>query len=329
MSKGYFKVKSKIKLSDLNIGDRVNESDFASMTEDGHFIQMEYISPEDAMEKIEAKPGVYTIVKTPMGLVLEKTQFEQNTILRDFVNTKEILEKFNNFFSRLHVYKKHGRFPKRSILLYGPPGTGKTTALAEAVNSIKDNNDYFTLVWHTDKIEAGDVKDFIKHLDFKGPTKMVLIVEDIGGIEIDNARIRSESSLLALLDNQEKAFSIPTFIIATTNYIENFMGNLTNRPGRFDEKIKVGFPPAEARTKLMKFYDPEGKVSEKTLTKIASKKCDKFSPAHLHEILVRSEINDVDPELVVDEMIKEIEHYEKNFHEKAKNKVGMFDDFDI
>lgn len=326
MSKGHFKVTSKIKLSDLKHGDRVEESDFASMTEDGYFIQMEYISPEDCMQTIDAKSGVYTIVKTSMGLALEKTEFIQNNVLRDFVNTKEILEKISNFFSKLDVYEKHKVFPKRGILLYGPPGTGKTTAIAEAVNSVKNNPEYFTLVWHTDKIEAGDVKDFIKHLNYIGPNKMILVVEDIGGIEIDQARVRSESSLLALLDNQEKAFTIPTLILATTNYIENFMGNLTNRPGRFDEKIKVDFPPADARLKLMKFYDQEGLLDEEALKKIGSKKCDKFTPAQLQEVIVRSEINGLNPNIVIDQMVKEIENYEKNFKERSKSSIGMYDD---
>jgi AAA+ superfamily predicted ATPase len=326
MSRGHFKVTSKIKLSELSKGDRIEESDFASMTDDGQFIQMEYVSPEESMEMVDAKPGVYTIVKTPMGLALEKTEFMQNNVLRDFINTKEILEKIGNFFSRLTVYEKHKVFPKRGILLYGPPGTGKTTAIAEAVNSVKDNQEYFTLVWHTDKIEAGDVKDFIKHLNYIGPNKMILVVEDIGGIEIDQARMRSESSLLALLDNQEKAFKIPTLILATTNYIENFMGNLTNRPGRFDEKIKVDFPPSEARVRLIKFYDVDKMLDEVALGKIASKKCDKFTPAQLQEVIVRSEINAMDPNTVIDQMIKEIENYEKNFNERSRAGIGMFDD---
>lgn len=323
---GFFKVTSKIKMSDLKIGDKVQESDFASMTEDGHFIQMEYVSSEENMEMIDAKPGVFTIVKTTQGLALEKTEFMENNVLKDFVNTKEILEKIDNFFNKLHVYEKYKVFPKRGILLHGPAGTGKTTALAAAVNSVKNNSEYFTLVWHTDKIEAGDVKDFIKHLNYVGPKKMILIVEDIGGVEIDQARIRSESSLLSLLDNQEKAFTIPTLIIATTNYIENFMGNLTNRPGRFDEKIKVDFPPADARVKLAKFYDVDGILSEEAINKLSSKKCDKFTPAQIQELIVRSEINGVNPELVIDQIIKEIENYEKNFREKTKQSISMFDD---
>lgn len=326
MSKGHFKVTSKVKLSELKIGDTLQPSDFASMTDDGHFVQMEYVSSDDEMPSIEAKPGCYTIIKTNIGLALERTSFVENNVLRDFVNTKDILEKIQNFFGRLHVYEKYKIFPKRGMLLYGPPGTGKSTAISETINSVRNDSEYFVLVWHTDKIEAGDVKDFIKHLDYNGPKKMILVVEDVGGIEVDNARMRSESSLLALLDNQEKAFKIPTLILATTNYIENFMGNLTNRPGRFDEKIKVDYPPSDARVKLMKFYDKDGLLDENALAKIASKKCDKFTPASLQEVIVRTEINGVNPNSVIDQMIKEIETYEKNFVEKSRAGIGMFDD---
>lgn len=321
---GHFKVIKMTQLSECKEGDVFPQSDFATMTDSGAFCQMEYVETEEYSEPIIAKPGCWTMVKTMAGLKLERTSFQQNNVLKEFINTKEILDKCNNFFNRLHVYETYKIFPKRGIMLYGPPGTGKTTALAELCNSVADNKDYFVLVWHTDQIEAGNVKDFIKHLEYRGekegdaaPSKMILIVEDIGGVESENRR-GSESSLLALLDNQEKAFKIPVLILATTNYIENFQGNLTNRPGRFDEKLQISFPPAEARVKLLKHYDVQNIIPEKAYDMIASNDCSKFTPAQLQELIVRSALNDLDPCVVIQDMVKEIKKFEKNFQEPSK-----------
>lgn len=152
---------------------------------------------------------------------------------------------------------------------------------------------------------------------------MILVAEDIGGIEIDQARIRSESALLSLLDNQEQTFKIPTYILATTNYPENFMGNLTNRPNRFDDKIRVGYPKGSARQELLKFYDKENLVDEPALVLIGSKKCDEFSPAHLREVIIRSAIYDQKPWDTIRAMIKEIEEYAKAFQEKGNMRTGL------
>jgi SpoVK/Ycf46/Vps4 family AAA+-type ATPase len=205
--------------------------------------------------------------------------------------------------------------------------TGKTTIIAESARKYGASANTFILIWHTDKIEAGDVKDFIKHLKYnENIDQMILIAEDIGGIEIDQARIRSESALLSLLDNQEQTFKVPTLILATTNYPENFMGNLTNRPNRFDDKIRVGFPKAEQRATLLKFYDKEGLVDEEATSLISSKKCDEFTPAHLREAIIRSAIYDMPVANVIKDMVKEIEDFKRAFEVKAKSGVGLRND---
>jgi AAA+ superfamily predicted ATPase len=323
----HFKVSAITNMSEVQVGQEIAESDFATMTEDGKFVQMTYHEADDSYEPIAAKPGVWTIVKTMAGLALERTEFTQTHILRDFVNTKEILEKCNNFFARIDVYEKYKVFPKRGMLLYGPPGTGKSTAIADLANAVKDNPDYFVLVWHTDKLEAGEVKDFVKHLDYQGPTKMILVVEDIGGVEAEGRSRGSESSLLALLDNQEKSFKIPTLILATTNYAENFMANLTNRPGRFDEKIKVGFPPAAARVKLLAHYDVDKIMGPEVYDKLSHKDCDKFTPAQIQEFIIRTALNDANPLDVLAEMIGDIKKFEKGFQD-PKRGMGLGDSDD-
>lgn len=296
------------------------------MTEDGHLVQLEYHEEDDTREPIAAKPGIWTMIKTMAGLQLERTSFHNNNIMREFVNTVEITSRARNFFNRLHVYETYKVFPKRFLLLYGPPGTGKSVSIAEICNEFAQDKDYFILVWHTDQIDPGAVKDFIKHLDFQGPTKMIIIMEDIGGVESEGHSRGSESALLSLLDNQEKAFKIPTLGIGTTNYIQSFQSNLTNRPGRFDEKLRISFPTSEARVKLLKHYDVENIVCEEAYKKIASKACDEFTPAQLQELIIRSALNERNPLEVIDELVKDIKKHEKGFSETNTRGFGLVND---
>jgi SpoVK/Ycf46/Vps4 family AAA+-type ATPase len=314
---GFLRLKAKTKLDDLKIGERIEESDFSSLTEQGNFCQFEFIEEDEEIKGEIAKPGIFSIIKTMSGLRLERTAFTRDDVLKDFLATRESTEKLDKFFSAIPRYAKYGIFPKRGGLWYGPAGTGKTTIIAESCRKYADDGKTFILLWHTDKFEAGDVKDFIKHLQYENVEKMILVAEDIGGIEIDQARIRSESALLSLLDNQEQTFKIPVYIAATTNYPENFMGNLTNRPNRFDDKIRVGYPSGSAREQLLRFYDKENLVDEEGFKLVASKKCENFSPAHLREAIMRSAIYDQKPSETIKAMIKEIDDYNKAFQEKS------------
>ena len=320
---GYFTVESITNLDDVKKGDRVEESDFSTLTDKGNFVQLKHHEDEEIVHGEVAKPGIFSILKTMSGLKLERTEFTKDDVLKDFVSTKDVTDKIDKFFTAIPKYDLYGIFAKRGGLLFGPAGTGKTTIIAEICRKYSADGKTFVLLWHTDKIEAGDVKDFIKHLKYEGVDKMILVAEDIGGIEIDQARIRSESALLSLLDNQEQTFKIPVYIAATTNYPENFMGNLTNRPNRFDDKIRVGYPKAEARQQLLKFYDKENLVDEEATTLIGSKKCDEFSPAHLREVIIRSAIHGTTPAQTIKDMIKEVQEYNRAFEEKGNARVGL------
>ena len=322
---GKLVLRSKVQIDDMEIGDSLNESDWSTLTEKGNFVQFEYV-PEDNKRVNIASPGIYNLIQTNMGMFLEETQFTADDILKDFVNTKDTMEKIDKFFESIDKYKKYGRFAKRGALFYGPAGTGKTTTIAEASRKYSQDGETFILLWHTSQIEAGDVKYFLKNLEYDPKVKkMILVAEDIGGIEIDQARIRSESDLLSLLDNQEQTFKVPVYIAATTNYPENFMGNLTNRPNRFDDKIRVGYPSADAREALMKFYDKDGLADESSYTLLKSDKCKEFTPAHICEIIIRSDIYGQSVTTTINQILEEIATYNRGFSEKGK-RFGLLED---
>jgi SpoVK/Ycf46/Vps4 family AAA+-type ATPase len=157
---------------------------------------------------------------------------------------------------------------------------------------------------------------------------LIVIAEDIGGVEVDEVRIKSESSLLSLLDNQEKAFRIPTLIIPTTNYPENLLANIANRPKRVDRKIKFDFPTPEERKQLLKFYDVDNVADEKILAYLAKKEFSEFTPAHISEIFLRSDLEDMTLKESIDSIQEEIKYFNQLFQEKVKMGIAVKNDYD-
>ena len=319
---GQFKLKNKFKLSDLKDTDVIPESDFATVTPDGYFVQLEYKQVEESKKpKYDVKPGIWSIQKTMAGMHLQETSYVSDKILKEFVNTKAVVERILAFFNKIDVYKEFGiEVPKRGGLAYGPAGSGKSTIIAEVSKELTRTNDTAVIIWPTDKYEAYEIKDFIQTFDYKGVSKLIFVVEDIGGIEMDQVRMKSDSSLLSLLDNQEKTFKIATYIIATTNFPEALMANLTNRPGRFDDKFEVGYPPASARVELLKFFS-KNRATDAQLELIQRKEYNEFNPAHIKEAFIRSAIYDKSLEDVLRDMKAEIDLYKKAF---TKSKTGGF-----
>lgn len=318
---GYFKVSSKVNLNEVQVGQRFEESDFSTTTPEGNFVQFQHISEDDAITKYEVKPGVWEVVKTMNGFELQSTSFVKDRILEKFVNTREIEEIAASFIRNIPKYADFGiEVAKRCICLYGPPGTGKTTAIAKVCNTYIADGKTAVVIYHTDKFEASEIKDFTKRFQYVGVEKVIFIAEDLGGVEIEERRMGSDSSLLSLLDNSEKTFTIPTLIIVTTNYPATFMGNLMNRSGRIDDKVEVGYPDGTARQELLKFFSKDS-ASQEALELIGGDKCKEFPPSHIKEVYIRSVLRDKKMEDVIRDIVKEIDTFKKAY--EKRNSVGF------
>lgn len=319
---GHFIVKTKINLEDVELNQRIEESDFSTLTPSGQFVQMQYIDDSKVRDH-KIKPGIWSIKYVNGDLDLVETSFTNDEILETYVSTKGVTDKINHFFNKLDIYKELGiEVPRRGVLLFGPQGTGKTCIINKIIKERSTDKETSIVYWNTAQFDASDIKTFLKSIDYSNIKKFILIVEDIGGIEIDETRIPSDSSLLSILDNQEKIFTAPTMIIATTNFPEAFLGNITNRPQRFDDKIEVGYPTAEARSELFKFVGKQY-VSSEDLELIKQNKYSKFSPAHLREIVIRSRLYDKTIKESMEEIHFEIESFSKSFSKRTSVGIGV------
>lgn len=319
---GKFILKSVTDLSQIRVGTEIQESDYSQLA-DGKFYQYEHVA-EEQESFLEAKPGLYRIEVENYEPKLIPTVFNQEPVLEDYVHTETVTSKIDKFFSKIHVYEEYGIFPKRGCLLYGSQGTGKSLIITKAVNKYLKDNDVFVLVWNTDKYEARHIKAMLQKIRYTDAVKkMILVAEDIGGVEYQGgAKMPSQSSMLSLLDNVERTFTIPTLILATTNFPESLLENLTNRPQRFDDVVHVGNPSAEFRAKFLEFFSKNTATKEE-IEEIKNKKYGELSVAHIKEVVIRAKIYDISILESMQQVTKQSTRAKKENFQEATRSMGF------
>ena len=330
---GKFIVKHRTLLKDIFDGkvETLPESDL-SLQDNGMILQFDYEQDEEEQKQVVIKPGSFNLVKTMQGIQLSPMEFVSRDILTSVTNTSMILGEAEKFFSNLSIYDELNQPKKRGILLYGSPGQGKTVSIMQAAKDLKTKDSGTVVInWPTSEIEASGVfKFFTSYSEYtKDCTKLVLIIEDIGGSSHEGYSRRDEvsSSLLNLLDGINNVFTLPTLIISTTNHPENLMRSLANRPGRFDMLLEVESPNFEERVKLIEFISKKQLTEEEkeALNEKNNRGVEQFSVAHLQEIVVRSRLH----QKPISDIVKELLHHSKLFNlDFAKPKRGMGFSFD-
>jgi ATP-dependent 26S proteasome regulatory subunit len=326
-TEGRFKIKKITKFNDLVEGQvlELPESDLCFQNEE-QIVQMKYERPEED-KKYEIKPGIYTLVESPAGLITSKVELKKRGLLESIDNTKQIIREARTFFNKLDVYERLGRPKKRGVLLYSRPGMGKTSAIEKFCgDAVAEDAGTVVIIWPTSDVEADSVCRFLStRSEYTADcTRLVLIIEDIGGGERDgdSGRMAVDSGLLNLLDGVGVTFRLPTFIVATTNHPENLLQSLADRPGRFDLMLSLSPPSHSEKVELLTFISKR-ELTDEEKEVIGMKGTEEFSIAHLEEVAVRALLHDKTYKQVVTELVEHSKKYKKNFEDKRSMGMGF------
>lgn len=326
-TEGRFKIKKITRFNDLVEGQvlELPESDLCFQNEE-QIVQMKYERAEED-RKYEIKPGIYTLIESAGGLITSKVELKKRKLEESIDNTKQIIREARTFFNKLDIYERLGRPKKRGVLLYSKPGMGKTSAIEKFCgDAIAEDAGTVVVIWPTSDIEADSVCRFLStRSEYTAEcTRLVLIIEDIGGGERDGDHGRSavDSGLLNLLDGVGVTFRLPTFIVATTNHPENLLESLADRPGRFDLMLALKPPSHQEKILLLGFISKRDLTDEEKDC-IGMKGTEDFSIAHLEEVAVRSLLHDKSYKQVVTELVEHSKRFKKNFEDKKSLGLGF------
>jgi ATP-dependent 26S proteasome regulatory subunit len=320
--KNHFKLIKVTPLDEVKKGEikKLSTSDLSIQGPD-FIAQYRFVEGEEPKRKTKVKPGCYTMVSGMAGVALEKFDLKVHNLLEDISNTKTISDRASQFFNNLEVYEELEQPKIRNILLYSDPGFGKSAAINKvSLDFLKSDPGTIVVNWNTSSVRSSEVERFFSiGTEFaKEVTRMILIIEDIGGGEQEYEGNRAvDSSLLGLLDGNSVNFRVPTFTIATTNYPANLLSALADRPGRFDEMIKLSAPSAAERVKLAEFINKKPlSQEEKDALFDSSLDSQALSIAHIKEIVLRSRLTGKSYVEIIKDMVDHKEKFSKGFSEK-------------
>ena len=326
-TEGKFVLKNKTLFKDI-LNDNVQslpESDLCFQDEKAIY-QFKFEKPEIDHKEI-IKPGIFTLSESNNRLTLKKSELRIRNLLTSIANTQAIIDEANIFFNNLQVYDFLEEPKARKILIHSDPGMGKTATITQYCQyAIKEDPGTVVMIWPTSEIDSGDVLNFLsKNSEYtKKCTRVILIIEDIGGGEREGTGSARavDSSLLDLLDGLQVAFKLPTLIIATTNYPQNLLSALADRPGRFDLIRPLKPPTYDEKIRLVEWI-AKRPLDDEEKNAFKKKEAEEFSVAHLKEVVIRSMLHKKTVETVVNELIAHRTKFRKAFEDDGKKGMGF------
>lgn len=229
--------------------------------------------------------GVYKVEKDDNGYFLRLQNVISDNIveLPETANVK-VLNGMKKFWASKSLYEKFGLIYKRGILMYGPPGSGKSVTINLLMQELITNHDGIVLICaHPEPLSV--MLQRVRSMEESRP--IIIVLEDVDEIIEQNG----EHAILSMLDGENQISNV--VYLATTNYPEKLGARIINRPSRFDERILVNMPSANARRSYLKFATTvkNGTDAEKVCG-LTEEQLDKwtadtenFSVAHLRELV--------------------------------------------
>jgi len=231
------------------------------------------IGPVELVPHLE--PGGYDVAMTQQGplFTLRETKTDQLYLFKGS-KMEAIITEIDKFWQLKPNFQKLGFLHNRGLMMYGPPGCGKSACIQQVSESMAAKGDVMFIAKG-----IGSVRECLKAFREVEPERRVVVCME----DLDECIGYSERDVLQLLDGQDTTDNV--LYLGTTNYINKFPPRLL-RPGRFDKKIEIGFPPVEGRRVYLQ-HKLKGIAEDAEIDRIAGA-TEGFSFGHLREFVIGS-----------------------------------------
>lgn len=245
-------------------------------------------------ETAETLPiGSFSVTIDDHSRICFKRQEVSTDGLIDFPDSvaHSICREIELFWESRENYLNRGFSHRRGYLLHGPHGSGKSCIINLVLSSLFKRGGICFQVFPSTNMDV--LRNALQVFRSVEPTRPVAVVfEDLDAI-IKEAK---EAQTLALLDGETPIQSVVN--IATTNYPEELDQRITNRPRRFDRRIRVAYPDARLREAYLAAKLGANYPKLDHLVEVS----EDLSFAALTELAIQVTIFGVDPDQAVEDM---------------------------